>query len=110
MTVHSVTKEELEQIWRDCVQVKGFSCEECKHCISDTTSFTCTDGLRENILSRPDPLALLESWIDSMHTLDDNGETFRMRMADVHYITDAIRTNPEAVRQQGVKEGWINDC
>jgi hypothetical protein len=47
--------------------------------------------------ARPDPLALLEAWL---HAHPERGVT-----TFIHQL----HTNPEAVREQGIKEGWYHD-
>lgn len=55
------------------------------------------NDLMNRILSRPDPLALLEAWRKGKHHWWWNLESDMIQR---------IRTNPEAVREQGVREGW----
>ena len=55
----------------------------------------------DEVLARPDPLALLEAWITKelyMYESLPKGRT-------IHMI-QLLRTNPDAVRQQGIDEGW----
>jgi hypothetical protein len=79
MTDYPVTKEELEQI--------RFGCDATK--------------MMEEVLSRPDPLALLDKWLYVQYELSGEIDIQKVRL-----FVKLLRTNPEAVREQGIKEGW----
>jgi hypothetical protein len=99
---HPVTKEELEQIENGCANPAADSCEEYKFIKSDGAC-----GFHKHVIeiaSRPDPLALLEAWFKWYCTTHDT--CIGLKDA-THYMIIQSRTNPEAVRQQGVKEGWL---
>jgi hypothetical protein len=82
---HPVTKEELEQIRSGCDATK----------------------MMDEVISRPDPLALLEAWITNGN---DIKEGVYLEISGDGGLLDFIkllRTNPSAVREQGIKEGWL---
>lgn len=96
-----VTKEELEQIRTDCYQPDK-ECPDCKYDIEDDCTFD-VKGLIRDIESRPDPLALLEAW--RIWALSRN-EFSHLRWNEENEILTNLRTNPAAVREQGIKDGW----
>lgn len=108
---HPVSKEELEQIWRNCKHPEwdnreGYPCEGCEY--EKIRGVGCTQKIRElkdSVLSRQDPLALLEAWISQYYTYHSDWSIDLLKKP-LHDIIQKIRTNPEAVRQQGILEGW----
>jgi hypothetical protein len=117
---YPVTKEELEQIWRNCKHPEwdnreGYPCEGCEY--EPLRGVRCTQKIRElkeSVLSRPDPLALLEAWTQNEFKkichYDGREEVIDFLKNLVYYqqeIINQLRTKPEAVRQQGIKEGWL---
>jgi hypothetical protein len=80
MTDYPVTKEELEQI--------RFGCDATK--------------MMNEVLARPDPLTLLEAW---RKWSVSNVKLSEMWVEETLIINE-IRNRPEAVREQGIKEGW----
>jgi hypothetical protein len=102
---HPVTREELEQIRNDCIQVSGFSCEECKHVGTDTRLFTCIDDLWDEVLARPDPLEVLEKWREYRFGLVPF-DSPDMLISESEIISD-LKTNPDAVIAKGKVEGWL---
>lgn len=105
-TYHPVTKEELERIVSGCAFPQN-SCEECKN----YTPYGCTTNgvlsLMDGVLSRPDPLALLEAWITfRYYERLSRGNVRFDAYGDLVRLIKQLRTNPAAVRDQGVKDGW----
>lgn len=108
---HPVTKEELEQIWRNCKHPEwdnreGYPCEGCEY--EKIRGVRCTQKIRElkeTVLSRPDPLALLEAWREHWKKQPIFISVVRLWKIE-REIIHKLRTNPEAVREQGIKEGW----
>jgi hypothetical protein len=105
---HPVTKEELDMIKNDCAHSETNACDGCeyegKSDHNPITSFNpCTfkgaNALMDEVLSRPDPLTLLEAWRKSRSSVFDY-------VKDENEFINQLRTNPEAVRQRGIKEGW----
>ena len=95
---HPVTKEELKQIRIDCKYPKKLSCISCDF---DPCRFHYANKNVDEILSRPDPLALLVAWLNWK----------RNRCSTIYVLTviefiEQLRTNPSAVREQGIEQGW----
>jgi hypothetical protein len=79
MTNYPVTKEELEQIRYGCDATK----------------------MMEEVLARPDPLALLEAWRKKPLFI-----LIAKRWDMEQGIIRKLRNNPSAVREQGIRDGW----
>ena len=64
--------------------------------------------LIQEVLLNPDPLALLEAWRGWRENNTNDSWSYRVCGAwmDEDDFIQNLRTNPEAVRQQGIKEGW----
>ena len=101
---HPITEEELEWICNDHCN------SDCKNCeFVDGIFCQCegVDELNKRILTRPDPLALLEAWREhEKNRTCTNALDFCDLYFDESQFIASLRTNPEAVRQQGIKEGW----
>ena len=79
-----ITEEQIQRLFKD----------------KDAVTFA-TENVCYEVLARPDPLALLEAWITKelyMYESLPKGRT-------IHMI-QLLRTNPDAVRQQEIDEGW----
>jgi hypothetical protein len=60
------------------------------------------------ILSRPDPLEMLEAWITfRYYERLSKGNVRFDAYGDLVRLIKQLRTNPEAVRDQGIKDGWL---
>ena len=111
---HPVTKEELGQIRYDCDDVDRH-CEDCRFETSE--EHLCnfdTVGLIDEILSRPDPLELLQKWtqyefqkIVGCEGYEEVIDFLKNLVYDQQEIINQLRTNPSAVREQGIREGWL---
>jgi hypothetical protein len=92
---HPVTKEELDLM----CQRRGMQYLSCQG--------KFRDDLVQIILTRPDPLALLEAWREYRSINRTCYETKDYPLwGEETKIIKQLRTNPEAVRQQGIDEGW----
>jgi hypothetical protein len=109
---YPVTKEELDWIKNDCRYPMRQFCDDCKLAgVYDgdrASGLACkwkgANALMEEVLSRPDPLTLLEAWFKWYCTTHDTS----IGLKDAtHYMIIQLRTNPSAVREQGIKEGWL---
>ena len=84
-----VTKEELEQI------------RELAYNDNCITIYRVID----QILSRPESLALLEAWFNERSVT--YWKTGKLQgYLEFAKMLKAIRTNPSAVREQGIRDGW----
>ena len=101
---HPVTKEELDKIKNDCIEPMRDNCEGCE-CWNGTLKFPCefigANALMDEVLSRPDPLALLEAWRKHKSSLWQTTVSW----GDEDFIIQRIRTNPEAVLQDLKEKG-----
>lgn len=96
---HPVTREELDMIKNDCFQPDK-ECEGCEYDGEVDCTFNAKTLIVE-ILERPDRLALLEEWRKYMP------DKIHGNVWDEEYkIIKQLRTNPEAMREQGLREGW----
>jgi len=107
MTYHPVTTEELEQIKYDCIMGKSHSCIKCEHGIIRVGN-GCECSFDKNkiigkILTRPDPLALLEKWIN----WNKKYMNYQMDIRIYEHFIKQLRENPEAVVEMGEKERWL---
>jgi hypothetical protein len=103
---HPVTKEELNMIKNDCAHPEIELCNGCEY--EETLINKCSpckfkgaNALMDEVLYRPDPLALLEAWIEYNVSIQSSRHPLLCNMIE------QIRTNPESVRQLGIKEGWL---
>jgi len=111
---YSITKEELNQITRNCFHPDQENCDGCEY--ESIRGIRCTHEvwkLADEVLARPDPLALLEAWTQyefrKICRCDGYEETIDFLKNLVYYqqeIINNIRTNPDAVRETGIAKGW----
>jgi hypothetical protein len=92
---HPVTKEELEQIHR----LSG--------CYDYDEMVTGIHEILKEVSTRPDPLALLEAWRKHERSVNDR-RYYEAWILEYEFIKQ-LRTNPEAVREQGIEDGWWKD-
>lgn len=92
---HPVTKEELN--CKDCINT---ICS--MHGRNASLQTFCSDRM---IQQNPDPLALLEAW---RKWAVSNVKLSEMWVEETLIINE-IHNRPEAVRQQGIKDGWLHD-
>jgi hypothetical protein len=106
---YPVTKEELDQIKNDCVHPETDSCDGCEFDSFEPPicRFIGANALMDEVLSRPDPLALLESWVHYYERNKSPG--YYIGITVLEGMIKQIRENPDAVRQQGIKDGWYRD-
>lgn len=84
LVYHPVTREELEQIRSGCDATK----------------------MMDDVLSRPDPLALLKKWREWVYfnrAYPPTAEHIWRLETGLIYM---VYTDPYAVRQQGIANGW----
>ena len=105
-----ITEEQIQRLFKDKDAVTFATenvCYEVRSRPHTSTPDTCklvqaySVCWVDEVLARPDPLALLEAWITKelyMYESLPKGRT-------IHMI-QLLRTNPDAVRQQGIDEGW----
>jgi predicted N-acyltransferase len=69
--------------------------------------------MTDYVISRPDPLEMLEAWTqheyDKLQNCDGYEEIIDFLKNLVYYqkkVIKQLRTNPAAVREQGIKDGW----
>jgi hypothetical protein len=99
-----VTKEELNQIKNDCVIPERFACEGCEyaddkddtHASGLGCNFKGANALMDEVLSRPDPLEVLEKWRAKQNPI------FNQDFVDLWYIHELrfikeLRTNPDEI-------------
>lgn len=96
---HPVTREELMQIrtWRKANPLgEGHGSQWL------SMPYHEVDAVMEDVLARPDPLALLDKWRDTI-SFDQwsCGKVWEMERE----LIKQLRENPEAVRKQGLKKG-----
>jgi len=101
---HPVTEKELDMIKNDCAHPETESCDGCE-CWGEGHNLPCSfigaNALMDEVLTRPDPLEILEAWRRFMP------ERLSCNVWDAEYrIIKKLRENPEMVMQQGIEEGW----
>lgn len=105
---HPVTTEELHQIVSGCAFPQN-TCEECKN----YTPYGCTTNgalsLMDEVLSRPDPLALLEAYTYNRYLKNEILKDGLEEHCEIREVIKRLEYDPEAVREQGIKEGWLHD-
>jgi hypothetical protein len=109
---HPVTKEELDMIKNDCAFPDRLDCEECKFCNTHGDMpclFKGANALMDEVISRPDPLALLSAYISAKHMFSSGCDGHRLWIwsEPILELIERLRTNPEVVKEQGIKEGWL---
>lgn len=90
---HPVTREELEKLMSWSTNKSPQVCQ-----------YERRLEILKRIEARPDPLELLEKWLRVQYEL--SGE---IDISKVRVFVKRLRTNPEAVREQGIQEGWYHD-
>ena len=104
---HPVTKEELEQIRADCFHpefkhINEYTCDKCKYeSIRGVRCSAKITELKDEVLTRPDPLEVLEKW----RATQINSYEGLWKM-ETSFIKE-LRDNPDAVIARGKKEGWL---
>ena len=93
-THHPVTEKELDQI-----------AENSPHEWDTIKRVIATRTLIREVLSRPDPLALLEAWREWKDTNWIVGCGADVWCEEAKFIK-RLHNNPETVIQQGIEEGW----
>jgi hypothetical protein len=60
----------------------------------------------EEVLARPDPLEVLEKWMNCKDAIfTEDGTT--MKVWQIIDLVKELRTNPDAVIARGKEEGWL---
>lgn len=87
---HLVTKEEIGEI------------------LENAYDLPIMHDLMEKILTRPDPLEVLEKWAIATHdNLDYAYYDDTVYVSDLQKIIKQLSTNPGAVIKRGKDEGWL---
>ena len=107
---YPVTEKELDQIKNDCAHPETELCNGCEYEETRTNkcslcTFKGANILMDEVLSRPDPLALLEAWRECKDTNWIVGCGADVWCEEAEFIKQ-LQENPEAVRQQGIEQGW----
>jgi hypothetical protein len=103
---HPVTREELYMIKNDCDCSRRKICDYCKYddIVASDENVVSSKQIMDEVLSRPDPLALLEAWRKwRMYDMDTN---FQEDWDEEDDFIKQLRINPSAVRDEGIAKGW----
>ena len=111
---YPVTEDELTQIKNDCYYPSVLSCDDCD--FADEMigcNWKGANRLEDEVLERPDPLEVLETWTQhefkKLYQNEGYEEVIDFLKNLVYYqqeIINRLHKNPQEVVKEGIRDGW----